>query len=54
MQVRLLKIEFAIQPQSGYNSLEDLWDGEVEQENGRAECEDHSDFLRCFLSAVET
>lgn len=54
MQVRLLKIEFAVQPQSGYNSLEDLWDGEVEQENGRVECEDHSDFLRCFLSAVET
>ncbi|KAF8719576.1 hypothetical protein HU200_024313 [Digitaria exilis] len=48
-QARLLKIEFAVQPQSGYNSLEDLWDGEVEKENGRAECEDHSDFLRCFL-----
>uniref|UniRef100_A0A0A9AUK0 Uncharacterized protein n=1 Tax=Arundo donax TaxID=35708 RepID=A0A0A9AUK0_ARUDO len=28
-QVRLLKAEFAVHPQSGYNTLEDLWDGEV-------------------------
>lgn len=47
-QVRLLKVEFVIHPQSGYNSLEDLWDGEVEEDDGRAECEDHSDFLKCF------
>ncbi|CAL4893931.1 unnamed protein product [Urochloa decumbens] len=53
-QVRLLKAEFVVHPQSGYNSLEDLWDGEVEQEAGRAECEEYSDFLRCFSSAVET
>ncbi|KAJ1263197.1 hypothetical protein BS78_09G165600 [Paspalum vaginatum] len=47
-QVRLLKIEFAINPQSGYNTLEDLWDGEVDTGNKRTEPEDHSDFLRCF------
>ncbi|CAD6271957.1 unnamed protein product [Miscanthus lutarioriparius] len=28
-QVRLLKVEFAVHPKSGYNSLEDLWDGEM-------------------------
>ncbi|KAL6841331.1 hypothetical protein ACP4OV_028849 [Aristida adscensionis] len=28
-QVRLLRAEFAIHPQSGYNSLEDFWDGEI-------------------------
>ncbi|KAF8703862.1 hypothetical protein HU200_031958 [Digitaria exilis] len=29
MQVRLLRAEFAVHPQSGYNTLEDLWDGEI-------------------------
>lgn len=28
-QVRLLRAEFAVNPQSGYNSLEDFWDGEI-------------------------
>jgi diketogulonate reductase-like aldo/keto reductase len=28
-QVRLLRAEFAVHPQSGYNTLEDLWDGEI-------------------------
>ncbi|KAJ1263204.1 hypothetical protein BS78_09G165700 [Paspalum vaginatum] len=28
-QVRLLTAEFAVNPQSGYNSLEDFWDGEI-------------------------
>jgi len=48
MQVRLLKVEFAVHPNSGYNTLEDLWDGEVEYEDERTENQDHSDFLRCF------
>lgn len=28
-QVRLLRAEIAVNPQSGYNSLEDFWDGEI-------------------------
>jgi alcohol dehydrogenase (NADP+) len=51
MQVRLMKIEFAVHPKSGYISLEDLWDGEVSCEsslNEVAETGDYSDFLRCF------
>jgi diketogulonate reductase-like aldo/keto reductase len=28
-QVRLLRAEFAVHPQSVYNTLEDLWDGEI-------------------------
>ncbi|CAL4893897.1 unnamed protein product [Urochloa decumbens] len=28
-QVRLLRAEFAVHPQSGYNTLEDIWDGEI-------------------------
>jgi len=47
-QVRLLKVEFVVHPNSGYNTLEDLWDGEVEYEDERTENQDHSDFLRCF------
>jgi diketogulonate reductase-like aldo/keto reductase len=50
-QVRLMKIEFAVHPKSGYISLEDLWDGEVSCEsslNEVAETGDYSDFLRCF------
>jgi hypothetical protein len=27
MQVRLLRAEFAVNPRSGYNTLEDFWDG---------------------------
>ncbi|KAL6841334.1 hypothetical protein ACP4OV_028852 [Aristida adscensionis] len=49
--VRLLKAEFAVHPRSGYKTLEDLWDGEVEYEipkNGKSEREDHSEFLKCF------
>jgi len=29
MQVRLQRAEFAVNPQSGYNTLEDFWDGEI-------------------------
>ncbi|RLN30302.1 aldo-keto reductase family 4 member C10-like [Panicum miliaceum] len=29
LMVRLLRAEFAVHPQSGYNTLEDLWDGEI-------------------------
>lgn len=29
MQVRLLRAEFAVHPQGGYNTLEDFWDGEI-------------------------
>nr|CAB3465044.1 unnamed protein product [Digitaria exilis] len=29
LNVRLLRAEFAVHPQSGYNTLEDLWDGEI-------------------------
>lgn len=53
MQVRLLKVEFAVHPRSGYNTLEDLWDGEVEHEDKRTENQDHSDFLKCFSWTVE-
>uniref|UniRef100_A0A0A9EDY5 Pco147797a n=1 Tax=Arundo donax TaxID=35708 RepID=A0A0A9EDY5_ARUDO len=28
-QVRLLRAEFAVHPNSGYNTVEDLWDGEI-------------------------
>ncbi|CAL4908519.1 unnamed protein product [Urochloa decumbens] len=28
-QVRLLRAEIAVHPRSGYNTLEDLWDGEI-------------------------
>jgi len=28
-QVRLQRAEFAVNPQSGYNTLEDFWDGEI-------------------------
>ncbi|XP_066363537.1 aldo-keto reductase family 4 member C10-like [Miscanthus floridulus] len=28
-QVRLLRAEFAVHPQGGYNTLEDFWDGEI-------------------------
>ncbi|KAL6609866.1 hypothetical protein ACP70R_039835 [Stipagrostis hirtigluma subsp. patula] len=49
-QVRLLKAEFAVHPQSGYSTLEDLWDGEIEYEfpEGGTQHDDHSEFLRCF------
>ncbi|KAK3138594.1 hypothetical protein QOZ80_5AG0370890 [Eleusine coracana subsp. coracana] len=28
-QVRLLRVQVAVHPNSGYNTLEDLWDGEI-------------------------